>query len=707
MEEKVYILGNTVLKYLIHEDKQVSLLMVPERVADQFKSPWSTEITGEDTTSDYHKDWRIDSLVQLHLRHHNRCNSGGNTMKYSQSVKNLQFESQEKVVTNDSTKIITNLVANEGYKVVHSITHYQNQTAFLVETTFTNASKQPMTLEMLSSFSLGNLSPLQNNDAPNRIHLHRFKGGWSMEGKHICEPIEALSLEKAYANAFIESERFGVLGSWPVGRFFPMAFIEDREHNVFWGAQIGHNASWQMEVTRYGDTLSLSGGLADMDFGSWYKTIQPQESFTAPPAYITAIEGDIADASQSITRMHNIPCDIFGEKGLPIIFNEWCSSWGEPSHEKMITYAKTLKGQPVKYLVIDAGWSKTANPQFGQGGNGDWIVDTTKFPDIKETAKQLRAEGYVPGIWFEFEATTAGAAVYGPSFDEQHIKRDNVLVNIDDWRTFWDFRNPDVVHYLTEKVINFLKENDFGYLKVDYNASIGLGCDGSESLGEGLRTQMEAVRDFFVEIKRQIPEIMIENCASGGHRLEPSMLGVTAMSSFSDAHECVEIPYIAANLHYLILPRQSQIWAVLRPTDTDQRLCYSLSATFLGRMCLSGDIERLSEDQWEIVKQAENFYLNCENIIVNGTSKIYGERSLNMRYPEGTQVVLRTTENEVLVVCHSFRKPNATIHIPLEHNHYRVVDSFNNKFITLQDNILTISSMGEFEGCAVRLEGQL
>ncbi len=44
------------------------------------------------------------------------------------------------------------------------------------------------------------------------------------------------------------------------------------------------------------------------------------------------------------------------------------------------------------------------------------------------------------------------------------------------------------------------------------------------------------------------------------------MLGRTAMSSFSDAHALAEIPLIAANLHRLMLPRQSQIWAVLHPS---------------------------------------------------------------------------------------------------------------------------------------------
>lgn len=38
----------------------------------------------------------------------------------------------------------------------------------------------------------------------------------------------------------------------------------------------------------------------------------------------------------------------------------------------------------------------------------------------------------------------------------------------------------------------------------------------------------------------------------GGHRLEPGLMGQMSMASFSDAHECEEIPIIAANLHWVI-----------------------------------------------------------------------------------------------------------------------------------------------------------
>lgn len=40
-----------------------------------------------------------------------------------------------------------------------------------------------------------------------------------------------------------------------------------------------------------------------------------------------------------------------------------------------------------------------------------------------------------------------------------------------------------MVDYLIEKVIGQLKAGGFGYLKVDYNETMGLGVDGGHSLG--------------------------------------------------------------------------------------------------------------------------------------------------------------------------------------------------------------------------------
>ena len=81
--------------------------------------------------------------------------------------------------------------------------------------------------------------------------------------------------------------------------------------------------------------------------------------------------------------------------------------------------------------------------------------------------------------------------------------------------------------------------------------------------------------------------------------------------------------YKRQNLHRAIKPEQSQIWAVLRVEDSDARLHYSLAATLLGRMCLSGDIHGLSQHQWDIVEEGMDFYRKAAEIIQKGVTVLH------------------------------------------------------------------------------------
>ena len=108
-------------------------------------------------------------------------------------------------------------------------------------------------------------------------------------------------------------------------------------------------------------------------------------------------------------------------------------------------------------------------------------VVTPAFPDgLTETLDHVRSAGMIPGIWFEFE--TVGSRATSFTLTDHLLKRDGVPVTVGD-RRFWDFRDPFVIGYLKERMIDFLKANGFGYLKVDYNNSIGIGCDAAESQG--------------------------------------------------------------------------------------------------------------------------------------------------------------------------------------------------------------------------------
>ncbi len=505
--------------------------------------------------------------------------------------------------------------------------------------TFTNNGTETVTLEMLSSFAIRNI---------HADVIHRAASFWSAEGRLISQRLVDMHMEQAWIPVSVRLEKFGQCGSMPVKKWFPFIVLENTAEKNFIGVQLYCASSWQIELFRKEEPLSICGGLADYDFGHWCKDIEAGSSFTTPKAVIA--EGNsLEEVCHKLVNAQK-PRIAEPDRDMPIIFNDYCTTWGNPTEEKIGKIAQRLEGKGIKYLVIDAGWYR--NEDGNWSNIGDWNVNKAAFPKgLKNTADMIRSYGLVPGLWFEFENAGLSSDAYNNT--DHLLKRFGAPITVDG-RRFLDMRDPWVQEYLDERVIKTLKESDMGYIKIDYNNTIGTGCDGAESLGEGLRQTIAASQEFIKKLSSEMPDLVIENCSSGGHRLEPSMMELASMASFSDAHECKSIPIIAANLHRLIRPEQSQIWAVLRTSDDIHRVRYSLCAGFLGRLCLSGDISEISDEVMEEVTSAIAFYNKTKEIIRSGYTQVIHCTAVSYEKPSGYQAVLRTYGTSSLLVVHTF-----------------------------------------------------
>ena len=701
-----YKLGDMLLVYLQEDKEETGMVLLPWK----YHKKWN--LLGE---------WKVDSLVQVKLVGDAAPIgfSHGHSMRNSESVSKLRFCLQrlyynkeerttlpKKEKEGDRITILTELVSDR-IKVFHTVEYLIGTTYICVTTRIENIAKQEILVEMLSSFSLCGLSIMEEGNYAEEMYLYRLRSKWSAEGRLSRESFPELQMEPSWQRFVAQSIRFGEVGSMPVRKYFPWMVVEDARYHIMTGVQLYHNGSWQMELYERDEKAALSGGLADREFGHWMKNLKPMESFTSPESVISCCIGDIDKISERLVLAQkrgrqNVPKV---EQELPIVFNEFCTTWGNPTQENLIRIANAIKGKGIQYLVIDAGWYSKGGKDWN-GEMGDWVINEERFPGgFGKVVEEIRRAGMIPGIWFEMECV----GVYTDAVEqtEWQLTRDGVPIQTG-VRRFWDMRLPKVQEYLTERVIGLLKKYGFGYLKVDYNDNIGIGCDGAESLGEGLRCYTEASKAFFQKIRAELPDLVIENCASGGHRLEPSMQAVTSMSSFSDAHECLSIPVIAANVTRAILPEQSQIWAVLRAEDRLERLYYSLAATLLGRMCLSGDIYNLQAEQWEVVEKGIEFYKKVAPIIRDGRNYRFGTEILNYNKLTGWQAVVREawSKEQLLVVVHQFESNKKEIQIPLMQGEWVVQDSFYRKGVRVQvqDGNLRIRGVHNFEGLAVVLK---
>lgn len=500
---------------------------------------------------------KIDSLIQAKLvgDDYPKGFLHGKSMRNSGTTQSMKFNKQCICTDNNITTVITELIDVKGNIYQHNVQHITNGKYIRIWSTFLNTQSQVEKLEMLSSFSLSGFSPWDEELMPGSLWLSRFRSKWTMEGREEYRRIEDFQLESCWKPSGGSCVKFGQLGSMPVRGFFPAVILEDQIRKVAWAVQLELSSSWQLEVWCKEKEIAISGGIADRDYGHWMKYVNPGELFTAPSAIISVCEGNRYDASQ---RLISAPFtspkpehSITDNNHLPIIFNDFCTNWGRPSESQVLAISKKLKGKGIDVYVIDAGWYDDSEVGWPLS-HGDWEVSPQLFPaGMKVTVDAIHKSGLKAGIWFEFE--TCGR--HSESFSNSHklLHRDGFPLTVGD-RRFLDMRLPEVKSNLQNKVINFLKNNNFDYLKIDYNENIGAGIDFEESSAEGVRQVIENTHMFIKHIKSEIPNLIIENCASGGHRLDASSRCLADMSSFSDAHETISIPIVAANLHFLIHP---------------------------------------------------------------------------------------------------------------------------------------------------------
>jgi len=545
--------------------------------------------------------------------------SCGLTMMDSQSM-----ERMKEIEEND-----TYTVMRDDRGVEFKVNHQKVASGtYLLSSTITNNGSECITLEMADSFSVKGI---------RADKIHRMLSFWSAEGRIKTDDVKDLALEHSWNRMAYRVEKFGNVGSMPVRRYFPFVALEDSQNKKYVAFLLYAPSSWQIEIVcRLDELLTVNGGIADRDFGAFTKKMMPGEVFDTPRA-IMAIGNSMEEVCDKIVRAQK-PNVSPVDDHMGIVFNEYCATWGNPNEENIKKVCDAVAGKGMQYLVMDSGWYGK-DDGYWWDYTGEWEVNTNRFPNgLKPVADYIRSKGMIPGIWFEFENVSPKSQFYNQ--EDMLLMKDGMTLSVGD-RRFLDMENPKVREHLKEKVIGLLKDCGYGYIKVDYNDTIGLGCDGPDGLGENLRRKIIATQDFFRELRKEIPELVIENCSSGGHRLEPSMMELASMASFSDAHEIKSLPIIAANVTRVIRTEQNQLWAVFRAADSDARLYYSVCSTFFGRMGLSGDVYDMSEHQWDIINRGMDFYKHVSDIIKDGYTELLECNTVSYNEPVGGQLFVR------------------------------------------------------------------
>lgn len=511
--------------------------------------------------------------------------------KNSSEVKVLKYKSH-KLYENELGKKAEILMSNERIEVTAHYQLFNGIAAVRAWKTVKNISDGEVGLEYLPSFTY----TLPKTDGFN---LYIPTNSWC----HECDWRRYTSREIGFNIKHRIS--YSCNNSWSTGENLPMAAYETENEVYLW--QIENNGAWQWEIGAVNDMPYIYIGGPTEQECSWYKLLKPGEVFESVKASVslgTSFDEALDEMTEYRRRIIN---NNESNKKLPLIFNDYMHCiWADPTEEKMLPIIDKAAQLGCEYYCMDAGWYAD---DTWWNSVGLWKEKRKRFPDgIKKVFDYVKSKGMVPGIWLEIEVMGIECPILDEFDDDCFFMRHGKRV-VNRGRYLLDFRNEKVRRFATETVDRVVNEYGAGYIKFDYNVTTGVGTDyNTVSFGDGLLEHNRAYLEWVRSIKRKYPELIMENCASGGMRMDYAMLAECHLQSVSDQSNYINTAYIAAAAPTAVIPEQAGIWACPVKNNTADETAYLMANAMLQRLYISGRIDMLDDENFGLVKEAADLY---------------------------------------------------------------------------------------------------
>jgi len=362
-----------------------------------------------------------------------------------------------------------------------------------------------------------------------------------------AQDYEVLHLHGTWAREFNE-ERIDV----PKGRF-----VIDSARGTSSAAHNPFIALMQKGTTEdmgriYATTLMYSGNfalsvetgefedvrlLAGINPFNFHWRLKSGKSFCTPEAlHLYAPDGlrnmshmwhDFVRDKISPERFKNVP--------RPTYLNTWEAAYFDVDETKVLELADKAKDIGVDMLVLDDGWFEGRRDDTTS--LGDWVADKERFPSgIPALAAKVKAKGLKFGIWFEPEMVNPRSTLF-----EQHpdwiLHVPGRTSSLGRNQLTLDLSREEVVDYIFDQIDAILSCGDIDYVKWDMNRNmteVGSAGIAKNRQREVSHRYILGLYKLLRRLMKTYPDILFENCASGGNRFDLGMLSYMAQGWISD-----------------------------------------------------------------------------------------------------------------------------------------------------------------------------
>ena len=187
----------------------------------------------------------------------------------------------------------------------------------------------------------------------------------------------------------------------------------------------------------------------------------------------------------------------------------------EATERNQIDFASHFVEFGVEFLWIDAGWYEFRKSIWD--GLGNWFVDRKRFPNgLKPVSDALKKMGMGLILWFEPERVYQGTWL-----DREHPEW--IIKLPGNPNGLFNLGNEEARRWLTDYISNMIESEGISVYRHDFNIDplpYWRAVDEPDRQGITEIRYIEGLYAFWDELLRRHPDLIIDNCASGGRRID-------------------------------------------------------------------------------------------------------------------------------------------------------------------------------------------
>lgn len=426
------------------------------------------------------------------------------------------------------------------------------------------------------------------------------------------------------------------------------------------------NFQAQAEVEQYGSTR-VQIGIHSQEF-AWQ--LQPEAVFETPEAVMVFAKDGLNEMSQTFHQLyqnHLIP-EPFRKQIRPIVLNTWEANYFDITEEKCEQLAAKAAEVGIELFVLDDGWFGLRDDDTSS--LGDWYENLTKLPNgISGIAKMVHQKGLQFGLWFEPEMISRNSQLFQahpdwalsvPNYQAIEGRRQLVL----------DLSNPAVQAFIIEMLAGYLKNGEIDYVKWDMNrhlTDVGSYAFPKDQQGEIGHRYVLGLYHILTEVTQRFPQVLFENCSSGGGRFDPGMMYYMAQNWTSDNTDALcrtkiqngyslIYPPIMMAAHVSAVPNHQ----VGRITNIKTRADIAMAGNFGYEL----DLTECTSEELEEIKTQTAFYRHHRELFQFG--KFYRIRPIGQYFEVGWLILNK--DQAIVVYFNGLARPAVPVnYLPLRY----------------------------------------